>query len=496
MLFRDFYLILFRTFVEYCLIYFVKWSEEVLYITRDSKYFLYLHILDMTAMILAYLLSAVLRFEGLSNMPDKYGVLLAVVLMSLIYSNVVTKSFNHYFERGYLKEYVATFKQTVSTLTCSLVVVYFMKTQVTYSRLFIIFLFIYSLFISFIFRVIFKNYVAEKYRNSRNGSKVMIVTTSDRLDEILQNARKDNCWDYSFQNICVIDKDMIGEKIGNKTIDGNLENMLEIARIGVLDEVLVHVGYHNPKLKEIIEAFRKMGVTVHVVLNNLSFNMANPRLETFSGFTVLTTSNNTITHAQLLAKRIMDICGSLVGLLLTGIISIFVVPAIKLESPGPVVYSQTRIGRNGRKFKIYKFRSMYKDADARKAALMEQNKMNGLMFKMDDDPRITKVGKFIRKTSIDELPQFWNVLKGDMSLVGTRPPTVDEFEQYELHHKNRLSFKPGITGMWQATGRSDITDFEEVVQLDTKYIENWSLLLDIKLIFLTVWGVVRKKGAE
>lgn len=467
-----------------------------MYITRDSKYAVYLHFMDIFSMIISYLLSASLRFGGLNSIPDKYGVLLAVVIMSLLYSNVVTHNFKNYFERGYFEEILATFKQVITTLACSLVIIYFMKTQVTYSRLFLIFLFVDSLFISFIFRILFKQFMAKKYRNSRNGSKVMVVTTSDRLDEILVNARKLNCWDYSFQNICVIDKDMVGEQIGNKTIDGNFENMLEIARIGVLDEVLVHVGYHNPKLKEIIEDFRKMGVTVHVVLNNLSFDMANPKIENFSGFKVLTTSNNVITHTQLIAKRALDICGSVVGLLLTGLISIFVVPAIKLESPGPAIYSQIRVGRNGRKFKIYKFRSMYKDADARKAALMEKNKMNGLMFKMDDDPRITKIGKFIRKTSIDELPQFWNVLKGDMSLVGTRPPTVDEFENYEIHHKNRLSFKPGLTGMWQATGRSDITDFEEVVQLDTKYIENWSLMLDIKLIFLTVWGVIRKKGAE
>lgn len=122
--------------------------------------------------------------------------------------------------------------------------------------------------------------------------------------------------------------------------------------------------------------------------------------------------------------------------------------------------------------------------------------MDGLMFKMDDDPRITKVGKFIRKTSIDELPQFWNVLKGDMSLIGTRPPTIDEFEQYESHHKRRLSMRPGITGMWQVSGRSDITDFEEVVRLDCQYIDNWNVWLDIKILFKTIKVVLTHNGAE
>ena len=139
---------------------------------------------------------------------------------------------------------------------------------------------------------------------------------------------------------------------------------------------------------------------------------------------------------------------------------------------------------------------MYTDAEKRKAELMASNEMNGFMFKMDNDPRITKVGKFIRKTSIDELPQFWNVLKGDMSLVGTRPPTIDEFDKYESHHKRRLSMRPGITGMWQVSGRSDIQNFEEVVQLDCEYIDNWSPLLDIKILFKTVWVVLKGSGAE
>ena len=146
---------------------------------------------------------------------------------------------------------------------------------------------------------------------------------------------------------------------------------------------------------------------------------------------------------------------------------------------------------------MYKFRSMYQDAEERKKDLLEQNEMEGgKMFKIKDDPRITHVGRFIRKYSIDEFPQFVNVLKGDMSLVGTRPPTPDEFRQYDSYHKRRLSMKPGITGMWQVSGRSDIKDFEEVVKLDCEYIDNWSLLLDLKIILKTIVQVFRHKGAQ
>ena len=198
----------------------------------------------------------------------------------------------------------------------------------------------------------------------------------------------------------------------------------------------------------------------------------------------------------MIIKRAIDIVGALIGLLVTAVVTIFVAPAILIESPGPIFFKQKRVGKNGRYFYMYKFRSMYRDAEERKKALMEQNEMKGLMFKMTDDPRITKVGRFIRATSIDELPQFFNVLKGDMSLVGTRPPTVDEFMQYAGYHKRRLSIKPGITGLWQVSGRSSITDFEEVVALDLKYIREWSIGLDIRILLKTVKIVLTGSGSQ
>ena len=195
-------------------------------------------------------------------------------------------------------------------------------------------------------------------------------------------------------------------------------------------------------------------------------------------------------------KRVLDFILSLIGLVVLSPVLLIIALIIKMTSPGPVFFKQKRVGKNGRYFYIYKFRSMYKDAEARKAALMEKNEMKGLMFKMTDDPRVTKVGKFIRATSIDELPQFWNILKGDMSLVGTRPPTVDEFQQYEARHKRRLSMKPGLTGMWQVSGRSNIEDFEDVVRMDLDYIDNWSLQLDAKIILKTIVVIFKKVGAK
>ena len=226
-----------------------------------------------------------------------------------------------------------------------------------------------------------------------------------------------------------------------------------------------------------------IGVAVNFVGGQIAGNL---------GFPVYLDSIGTISVGALCG----GFPGALVGLVITGVVTIFLAPILKLESPGPLVFKQKRVGKNGRYFYIYKFRSMYKDAEERKAALMEKNEMKGLMFKMTDDPRVTKVGKFIRATSIDELPQFWNILKGDMSLVGTRPPTVDEFQQYEARHKRRLSMKPGLTGMWQVSGRSNIEDFEEVVRMDLDYIDNWSLQLDAKIILKTIVVIFKKVGAK
>ena len=241
-----------------------------------------------------------------------------------------------------------------------------------------------------------------------------------------------------------------------------------------------------------------MGVVTHVQLAALNELGKNQVVEEIAGYVVLSSSINIVSSWQLLVKRLMDIAGGLVGCIFIGIIYIFIAPIMKVKSPGPVFFSQVRMGKNGKPFKIYKFRSMYMDAEERKKELMEKNNIkDGLMFKMDDDPRIIKgIGHFIRKTSLDEFPQFWNILKGDMSLVGTRPPTMDEWDKYELHHRRRLAIKPGLTGMWQVSGRSEITDFEEVVELDTKYIEQWSIGLDIKILFKTVTVVFTGSGAK
>lgn len=194
-----------------------------------------------------------------------------------------------------------------------------------------------------------------------------------------------------------------------------------------------------------------------------------------------------------LAKRLVDILGAIIGLMITAILLIPIAIAIQIDNPGPIFYSQIRCGHRGRLFRMWKFRSMIANAD--KLQYLVHNQAKGNIFKNRNDPRVTRVGRFLRRTSLDEFPQFWNVLKGDMSLVGTRPPTVAEVMSYQAHHWRRLEVKPGITGEWQVRGRSKIEDFEEVVQLDLQYQARWSLLYDLHLIVQTLFVVFAKDGA-
>ena len=314
---------------------------------------------------------------------------------------------------------------------------------------------------------------------------------------------------FSIAGLVIIDEDMTGENIcGIPVIAGEKTAANYVCREWI-DEVFVNISPEYPYPQKLIDQFMETGVTVHLNLARISESLGSKQLvEKVGNYTVLTTSMNYATTKQVFMKRVMDICGGLVGCIFTGIIVLFVGPAIYISSPGPIFFSQERVGKNGKKFKMYKFRSMYMDAEERKKELMKENRVSdGMMFKMDFDPRVignkilpngekkTGIGDFIRKTSLDEFPQFFNVLKGDMSLVGTRPPTLDEWEKYELHHRARLAIKPGITGMWQVSGRSEITDFEEVVKLDTEYIANWDVGLDFKILFKTVMSVLKKEGS-
>ena len=251
-----------------------------------------------------------------------------------------------------------------------------------------------------------------------------------------------------------------------------------------------------PFTQKYVDLCIEMGVTVRLVVDFYKRRRANSYVSSVGTYPVITYHTIILNTYEQFIKRVMDIIGGMIGIIVFSPIMLVTAIAIKLDSPGPVLFKQTRVGQNGRHFKIYKFRSMYIDAEERKKELMAQNEIaGGVMFKMKDDPRITRVGKVIRKLSIDELPQFFNIVGGTMSLVGTRPPTLDEVEKYQTKQCRRISIKPGLTGVWQVSGRSNVTDFEEIVRMDVEYIDNWSLLLDIKILFKTVIVLLKHEDA-
>lgn len=393
-------------------------------------------------------------------------------------------------------EAVQVVKQVAITIALLLLYLYLTKQNEPMSRIFFGYLVISALLFIYSVRCLHKHLLKKHLsKKKENLHSVLVFCERKDAEEMLVNIEKA---EWRAVGFCFSDEDRTGESVGDVPVVANAENLLEYMRKNVVDGLFIAVSGIEKLPSDIQKTCMEMGVSTHIkIIEDLSLG-GESMLDTVGDFTVLTRSIKIATSGQILIKRFFDICAGLAGIIVTGLCCIFVAPAIYLKSPGPIFFSQTRIGKNGRKFRIYKFRSMYMDAEERKKELMAQNKIaDGMMFKMDDDPRIIKgIGHFIRDYSIDELPQFWNVLKGDMSLIGTRPPTVEEYEKYDFHHKVRLAMKPGITGMWQTSGRSNITDFEEVVALDAYYITNWSFALDVKILLKTIKVVFKKDGAS
>lgn len=411
-------------------------------------------------------------------------------------------------KRGHYQEFVKTLKH--GFVVCLLAVLYLFTVQkgVFFSR-FILFLTIGIYFIlTYIVRELWKDHI-KKGVNSGKRRKLLIVTSSTIAYKVIENVEKTNYSRYDIVGVALLDKDLIGNQINNVSVVANNETVCMYTCKEWVDEVLIVLPKEIAYPNTLIEQLTLAGITVHMNLAKVVNSPGKKQfVEKIGDYTVLTTSINYASLNELFLKRAFDIICGLLGCILTLIICIFIGPVIFIASPGPIFFSQERVGKNGRKFKMYKFRSMYLDAEERKAELMKDNKLgDGKMFKLDFDPRVignkvmpdgshkTGVGEFIRKTSLDEFPQFFNVLKGDMSIVGTRPPLISETNLYEYQHFARLAIKPGITGMWQVSGRSEIIDFDEVVKLDKYYIENWNLGLDIKILLKTVLVVVCKKGA-
>lgn len=453
-------------------------------------------LLDIFCLEIGFLLAYLYRNGfGNNNLPKIYERFMLMIVLIDICVVFFSSSYQGIVRRGYIKELKYSIIHC-SAVTLGIITWMFMfKISVDYSRIIVGSMWVISTCLVYFARCILKKIVREKLRKDKELRKVMVVTTEARAEEIVKNLLVP-FRDYYIAAVVIYDQlETKVEKIADIPVIAGKEEAFYYIKRNIVDEVFIDPNGNEKEAEHLMNVMVSMGLTAHVLMAEIGNSMDQKKISSFGNYMVVSASMKFATARQLVFKRLMDICGALVGLVFTGIAFLIFAPIIYHQSPGPIFFSQNRVGRNGRIFKIYKFRSMYMDAEERKKELMSQNKMQGLMFKMDNDPRIIPIGHFIRKTSIDELPQFWNILKGDMSLVGTRPPTVDEYKQYEMKHRKRLAMKPGLTGMWQVSGRSDIVDFEEVVALDAKYIEEWTLLLDVKMIWKTVMIVLMGKGA-
>ena len=430
---------------------------------------------DLIALSLAYIFSFDFQTEPKDNLYFFIVLNIIGILVALMSEEYWTIT-----DRGYLKELKTTFVyelKVVSLFTLFLVIFkskdFFelVKSMELIIYLILAFIFIYCV------RTISKR-INNRYRDdSRN-----IIILSDFCDLDTIGELPSNYQVLAYANNS--DKHMYNAK----PVVHNISEIRDFLSHHKVDEIYANLSSQTD-LVDIFKIFEVLGIPTKINITPIIKEVGANTAVTFQGDNIyLTSAIKIATLRQVILKRVMDIAVSIVGILLMIIVGIIILPIVKLQAPGPLIFTQTRIGQNGKKFKIYKFRSMYMNAEERKAKLLSQNELETtLMFKMENDPRVFPFGQKLRDWSLD---------KGDMSVVGTRPPTVDEYTQYDLHHFKRMQVKPGITGMWQVSGRSNILDFEEVVKLDMKYIENWSLRLDIKIIVRTILVVLKREGSK
>lgn len=432
-----------------------------------------------------------------------YTMLFIFVLVIETITCIALNVYHKIIIRGYFEELKKVFTVDAIILASTAVFLFFQKKSENYSRLTVAYFAVLYFFITYFSHLAVKRVHRNNMRKGKNTRFLLLVSSYAQLNEAVKNLTKERFNPLRLSAIVITDApEHVGESIKGIPIVAHVSTVLDYVKNNVVDDVFI--SETEPKRNEIVDQFLDMGITVNIGLEDM-MEFPNAAFDSVSGYKVIATSISPITFYQKIIKRTIDIFFGLVGSIVAIILTVCLAPFIYFSDKGPIFYKQERVGLNGRKFNIWKFRSMYVDADQRKADLMDKNEVSGFMFKIENDPRIIGsgpdgtrhgVGHFIRKHSLDEFPQFFNVLAGQMSLVGTRPPTVEETSHYDAKHLSRLALKPGLTGLWQVSGRSEITDFEEVVKLDNEYIRNFSIKNDARIIFKTFSVVLTGKGSE
>lgn len=367
------------------------------------------------------------------------------------------------------------------------------------SRSLIVFFAALSTLTVFISRRFMISVIRHLRKRGLDSHNIVVIGTLTEAAPFIRSIQAHEDWGIRVIGVVLPDENSVdGEDLGEPRVPmlGTLSELSKILEQHPIHQVFVTGrAWEKNELYKIADSCEELGVQFSMDANFLGLRVAKADLQDIEGWSVLSFTSTPSSAEAMAVKRILDIVASLVALILLSPIFLITAVIIKLSDGGPVLFGQERSGLFGRTFKMWKFRSMVINAEALKEKLESQNEMGGPVFKIKKDPRITRFGRFIRKSSIDELPQIWNVLKGDMSLVGPRPPIPSEVEKYERWQMRRLSMRPGITCIWQVSGRNNI-DFDSWMKLDLQYIDNWTLFLDVKLILKTVPVVLLRKGAS
>ena len=457
---------------------------------------LYVFVTDCLTLTISYLAAYYLYFLVMGRESENDVTALVVQYLAIFLVEILAGRNSGFLQRRILDEIISVFRNTLLFALFLSFLIFVIHAVDDVSRMVTLFTIVLYFGLDIAARLLLKKSLRK--RAGKESDRLLLVASPENAEDFV---RVFNGNPTSYRRVTAVvlpDGYEKGMKIREVPVVADRNGMFRFAREQIVDEAVLFLPDENPKvLQAYLDEFESMGIVVSIIQQNV--DIARNYLVSASvigGYPAMTYTRTKQSPRQMVVKRMTDLFFGIFGSAFTLLLTIILGPIIKLDSKGPVFFKQKRVGRNGRFFMMYKFRTMCADAEAKKADLMEQNEMSGQMFKITDDPRVTRVGKFLRRTSLDEFPQFFNILKGDMSLIGTRPPTVDEFLKYEDHHKRRLSMKPGLTGLWQVSGRSDISDFEEVVRLDCEYIDNWSLALDLRIFLKTILVVFRHDGSR
>jgi len=452
---------------------------------------------DICVVIAAFFLAHSMRFTGIQNFNFGYLVMFLPVVL-LIWGGLL------YFFGMYASFRVRPLPDIIFTIVKTSVFgfiifgsfLYALKIQ-DISRAFIVLAFVFAAILLIIEKTGLLLFLRHARKIGLNYRSLLIVGTGRRAQAFIETVRIHHEW--GFRIIGLIDEDpaKLGQEISGCKVIGIFKDVPDIIHNNIIDEVIFVVPRSwLVKIEEVMRFCEGEGVRIHLAVDYFELRFTKSKQTDLNGFPLLTFESTPDKLWHLLVKRLLDVSCSGIALFVLSPVFLALGILIKKTSHGPIFFKQTRCSLNGRKFTLYKFRTMDADAEDRLKEVMAGNEMNGPVFKMENDPRLNKVGKFLRKFSLDELPQLWNVFRGDMSLVGPRPPLPTEVEKYDSWQRRRLSIRPGITCLWQVNGRNKITDFNEWASLDLKYIDNWSLWLDMKIIFRTIPAMLSGAGAK